>query len=82
MSLSVEKQQQKFWIDNFKDKVFCQCLWKGYEEDSQTIFNLMSKRDLFAQSDDVNLHRDTLVKTLGSRVVANCLHQIFILKLR
>lgn len=71
--LNDQQKDKKFYIDNFKDKVFCNCLMEGFKENKlgDSIFHLMAKKDLFTLSDDIDLKRDSLVKKLGIQVIKN-----------
>jgi hypothetical protein len=64
------KSSSMSWINNFKDEVFYECLKEGYKNDS--IFKLMSKKDLFNTSDGgMTLDDYNSIRILGRKIIKN-----------
>jgi hypothetical protein len=62
--------EKTFWIEIFKDEMFYECIKEGYKNDS--IFKLMSKKDLFNSSEFiVNLKNAKNARTLGIKIIKN-----------
>jgi hypothetical protein len=62
-------KSKSFWIDNFKDEVFYECLKEGYKNDS--IFKLMGKKDLFNSSEIYDLSELDSARVLGREIIKN-----------
>lgn len=60
-------KSKSFWIDNFKDEVFYECLKEGYKNDS--IFKLMSKKDLFNSSEIYDFSEMDSARVLGRKII-------------
>jgi hypothetical protein len=63
------KSSQISWINNFKDEVFYECLKEGYKNDS--IFKLMSKKDLFNSSEISDFSEMDSARVLGRKIIKN-----------
>lgn len=55
------------WINTFKSEVFYQCLKDGYGND--TIFKMMSKKDLFNSYDAIDFKSIDTARVLGNEII-------------
>jgi len=60
-------KDEVFWIDNFKDEAFYECLKEGYKNDS--IFKLMAKKDLFNSSEINGFSEMEKARALGREII-------------
>lgn len=64
---SYRKEDKNVWINTFKSEVFYQCLKEGYQND--TIFKLMTKKDLFNTYEGFEFDVIDSAKILGSTII-------------
>lgn len=63
------KEDKNGWINTFKAEVFYSCLKEGYNND--TIFKLMSKKDLFNSYEGFESEVLDSAKVLGNNIIKN-----------
>ena len=58
---------KKVWINTFKSEVFYECLREGFKND--TIFKLMSEKDLFNSYDAIDFTTIDFARELGKKII-------------